>query len=147
MLRASSELEGEAANLDALMSGSASGLAGGDALLAFAEAALGDDAQAIATARAGVVEALDEASMIDAAGVIANFQRMVRIADATGIPLDEPVLMMTQGIRADLGIDDFGGSRNSRRLSLFKRLLGRVLAPFSATMFKRLASTRADIDH
>ncbi len=29
-----------------------------------------------------------DAVLVDAAGVAANFQRMVRIADATGIPID-----------------------------------------------------------
>ena len=142
MLRASSEIEGQRANLEAVVEGESSGLPGGDALLAFAQAGLGDDAAVIAQARDGVVEALGEPAMVDAAGVVANFQRMVRIADSTGIPLDEPVLMMTQGIRADLGINDYSGQDNSPELKPSKKLLGKVLAPFTATMFKRLAARR-----
>jgi hypothetical protein len=45
-------------------------------------------------------------AMIEAAGVASNFQRMVRIADATGIPLGgfEEV---SQDIRSELALDDF----------------------------------------
>ena len=35
--------------------------------------------------RQRVLEELGEPSMIDAAGIVANFQRMVRIADASGM--------------------------------------------------------------
>ncbi len=55
--------------------------------------------------------------MVDAAGVIANFQRMVRIADGIGIRLDDPVMMLTADIRVDLGINDYGGRRTPKRLA------------------------------
>ena len=38
-----------------------------------------------------------------AAGVIGNFERMVRIADGTGIPLDRIVDAMTSDFRAEFG--------------------------------------------
>ena len=64
-------------------------------LTEFAEAVVVGDAERIAAARGSVATELGDAAMVDAAAVIANFQRMVRIADSSGIPLDEPVLMMT----------------------------------------------------
>jgi len=80
--------------------------------------------------------------MVDAAAVIANFQRMVRIADSTGIPLDEPVLMMTQGIREDLGLNEFSASANSPELPFLKRIAGRVLAPIAPKVMQRMARGR-----
>ena len=85
--------------------------AGDKALLAFAGMSLGDDAQAIAAARQLVLEELGEASMIDAAGIVANFQRMVRIADGTGIHLDGPVAALTADLREDLGINNYGAAQ------------------------------------
>ena len=140
MLRVSSEVDDETVNLESLVSGDAAGnnLPGSAPLLAFAEVALGDDAQAITTARDNVTEALGEAAMIDAAGIIANFQRMVRIADSTGIPLDPPVVMMTQDLRADLGLNEYASAANTPTLGWGQRLMGRMLAPFATFLLTRL---------
>ena len=81
--------------------------------------------------------------MVDSAAVIANFQRMVRIADGTGIPLDEPVLMLTQDIREDLGINGYGSADNSPPLSLIQKILGRLLQPFLKPVLLRRAAQRA----
>ena len=50
---------------------------------------------------------------MDAAGVAANFQRMVRIADATGIPVDNMQAELGRNVRAELGIERFPSARNS----------------------------------
>ncbi len=138
-------MSGDATNLDSVVGGSgvASGIAGGDVLTAYAEAALGDDETEIAMSRSAVQSELGDAAMVDAAAVIANFQRMVRIADGCGIPLDEPVMMMSQGIREDLGLNSFGGAENAGELPFVKRVLGRVLAPFAPRMLKLMAARRA----
>ena len=53
--------------------------------------------------------------MVDAAGVIANFQRMVRIADGTGIPLtDNRLVALTVDLRDELGINDYPTARLAR---------------------------------
>ena len=92
--------------------------------------------------RETVLDRLGQEATVDAACIIANFQRMVRIADSTGISLDEPVLMMTQGIREDLGINQFNSAANSPTLPLGKRIAGRLMSPFTATLMKRLAARR-----
>ncbi len=115
-----------------------SALPGSDALLNFVEVSLGDDADAIAAARQAVVDALGEPAMVDAAGVIANFQRMVRIADSTGIPLDPPVAMMTQDIRTELGINNYGSADNTPALGWLQGLIGRLIAPFAPAILSRL---------
>ena len=70
----------------------------GDVLIGFAEAMVGIDEDALATARATVVAQVGAAQMVDAAGVASNFERMVRIADSTGIELGEAL----EGASADV---------------------------------------------
>jgi hypothetical protein len=55
-----------------------------------------------------VIEAMGGAALSDAAGVAALFNAIDRVADATGIPLEDDKAAMTQAMRAQLGIDDFG---------------------------------------
>ena len=119
MLRASAQTSGEDVHLAVVVDGGSAttSVPGDQALLAFAEVALHDDAEAIAKARQQVRSDLGEAAMIDAAGVIANFQRMVRIADGTGIPLDAPMDALTADLRVELGIKHYGAEGSGRLLS------------------------------
>ena len=52
-------------------------------------------------------------SLVDAAGVAANFQRMTRIADSIGIPVDNMSAELGQQVRQELGIERFPSARNS----------------------------------
>ena len=61
-------------------------MAHGDVLIAFADDIVLDGAS-LSRSRAAVCSALGPEAMVDAAGVTSNFERMVRIADATGIEL------------------------------------------------------------
>ncbi len=76
-------------------------------LLAFADAAATFDATAIAPTRAAVLSAMGQSAMIDAAAVVAGFNGITRIADATGIPLEDAKAEETVDWRAALGIDDY----------------------------------------
>ncbi len=81
-------------------------------MTAFADAAVtGDDAE-LATARDALRTAAGSEVVVDAAGAIGNFERMVRIADGTGIPLDGIVDSLTSDVRGELGIEEM----ESRRL-------------------------------
>ncbi len=51
--------------------------------------------------------------VVDAAAVAGNFQRMVRIADATGIPVDEPMQALSRGIQEDLDLRRFHSAQNT----------------------------------
>ena len=76
----------------------------GPELVAFAEAIVhGDDT--LETTRTAVVDALGPAAMVDAAGVASNFERMVRIADSTGIELGAFLAEATAEARATLGLE------------------------------------------
>jgi hypothetical protein len=75
-------------------------------LLAFADAAIGEDG-ALAEARAALVASIGEEAMADAAAVVAGFDAITRVADGSGIPLESPKAEATAEWRARLGIDAF----------------------------------------
>ena len=104
-----------------------SGVPGGEALTAFAEAAVTGDEAAGGAARERVRSELGEAAMVDAAAVIGNFERMVRIADGTGIPLDRPVAMISAEMRDELGLDAFASASHTAPVRGLQRLVGRAL--------------------
>lgn len=73
----------------------------------FAAAALAPEGSTLDASRERLVAVIGEAGMIDAAAVLAGFNGICRIADATGIPLEAPKAEQTTGLRADLGINRF----------------------------------------
>jgi hypothetical protein len=132
MLRASVEMQGGEAKLDAIVDSTAadaSGIAHAGLLLAFAEASVGDDEAALAAAREALLGACGPEVLVDTAAVVANFQRMVRIADSTGISLDTPMLAVSGELRDELGINAFGSAANTPELGLAAKAAGRVLQP------------------
>ncbi len=54
-----------------------------------------------------MIEKLSPEAMVDAAGVASNFERMVRIADATGIQLDKHMEVLSQEVREALHLERF----------------------------------------
>jgi hypothetical protein len=132
MLRASVETEGVEVDYRGLAdaeSAEESSVPGAGALVGLVEASLSaerDDAEA---ARERVRRELGSDALVDAAAVIGNFERMTRIADSTGIPLDAPVNVMTESIRAELGIDDYGDAAGRQSVKGWQRWVGRLLDP------------------
>ena len=115
MLRASTASSGVEINLDAINDGiSETGIAFEHELVAFAVALVGSDDDVLAGARTALVVAMDTAAMVDAAGVASNFERMVRIADATGIALGEGLETVSSEIRSGLNLDRFQTSEELR---------------------------------
>jgi len=84
-----------------------SGVEYGNLLIAFAEAIVGDNDATLTHARHAVIEGFSPEAMVDAAGVASNFERMVRIADATGIQLDERMAALSQETRDALHLERF----------------------------------------
>jgi hypothetical protein len=82
-----------------------SGIPFGDELSAFAEALVVGSDQELDKKRQSVVDAMGAEAMVDAAGVASNFERMVRIADATGIPLGGGLEEFSSEVRLELGLD------------------------------------------
>ena len=82
-----------------------SGVANGAELLALSEALVVGDPVAVTTARAALVRAIGTDAVVDAIGVASNFERMVRIADATGVELGESLSEFSADIRVDLRVE------------------------------------------
>ena len=85
-----------------------------------------------------MLEVLGPEGLVDTAAVASNFERMVRIADSTGIPLDSPVNGMTEGMRQELGIDRFGSSANTAAPGALERVFGRALGPVAMRALGRI---------
>lgn len=92
-------------------------------LMQFAEAVASRDEAALTSARAKLLDAAGNDSLVDAAGVAANFQRMVRIADSTGIPVDDRMGALSGNIQDQLDLRRFASADNTPQLSGLQKLL------------------------
>ena len=77
--------------------------------------------------------------MVDAAAVIGNFQRMVRIADGAGIPLDTTLKIFTADIREELGLEAFGSAANTPRMGRLQKLGALLVQPLMGRFMRRFA--------
>ncbi len=152
MLRASIEYQGNEADVSAVAGGAESEgnnpVVHGRELVAFAEAAVQGDPASLESARDALREVVGSAGLVDAAGVVANFQRMVRIADGAGIALDTSVGMLAEDLREDLGLDRFESAGRSGDLGPVQRALSPVLrrlAHFGFRMMGRRARKRSAV--
>ena len=118
-----------------------SGVAHGEQLVRFAEAVLGRDNALLERARQDALDALGPEAFVDAAAVVGNFQRMVRIADGTGIPLDTPVNALSTDLQSEIGIDSYSSAGNTPPLGTLARILGRVLRPVTIPLLRVVART------
>ena len=75
-------------------------------LIAYAEAYFTARGR-LAESRAALEAAVGPGALVDAAGILAIFDAVVRIADATGIALEATKAAASVEIRADLGIDAY----------------------------------------
>jgi hypothetical protein len=116
----------------------ASGVAHGECLLAFADALVGEDDAALERARDALTLALGPEGLVDAAAVASNFERMVRIADGTGIPLDAPVRLVAAGLPDELSIGAFASAGNTPAQTRAQRVLSRVVQPFAYALLRRV---------
>lgn len=80
-------------------------------LVAFADAAIGAEAETLDQARAALVGVLGAEAMVDAAAVIGGFDGITRIADATGIPLEAPKVEQTADLRGVLQLEEFAAAK------------------------------------
>jgi hypothetical protein len=74
-------------------------------LIEFGEAMLGSERNRQAAARQSVYRALGPEGLVDAAAIVASFNAVVKIADATGIPLEDYKEAATQDLRTALGLE------------------------------------------
>lgn len=145
LLRASGAIAGRSLDVAAVTTDAAaatSGVAHATLLLAFADAIVGTDDAALARARADLLGRLGPAPLVDAAAVASNFERMVRVADAIGVPLDPPLVMLTDTLRRDLDLDRFVAAANTPSPHALSRVLGHLLPPLAFGMLRVLGRFR-----
>ena len=80
-------------------------------LAAYAETVVGDDADALSAARTALMDTLGAEALVDAAAVASMFNAIDRVADSTGVPIDEDRLEPTADFREALGITAFSSHR------------------------------------
>lgn len=111
MLSLSMQAKGEAVDLSGIVEGADAvddRVLHGKTIARFGEAVLQGSDSTLEDARIALIEAVGGDGFVDAAGVVGHFERLVRVADATGIPLDAAAAEATIDIREDLGINTYG---------------------------------------
>ena len=109
VLRASGQKDGEDFDINIVI-GDGDGDVGvvhGALLLAFSDAVVGDDDAELNRLRQELVEVLGEEALVDAAGTVASFNAVVRVADATGIPIDEFKAEPARQVLEEIGFENF----------------------------------------
>jgi hypothetical protein len=108
LLRESSKAKGEGFDLGLLTGTPGDGnIPHGALLVAFAEAVLGDNDRRLAGLQADIRTKLGDAALVDAAAVVATFNGIDRVADSTGIPIEDAKAEATADLREALGINAF----------------------------------------
>ena len=121
MLRASGQKDGLDYDLsvmtgeDSAGAGEGGGAANGDLLLRFATAVVLGDGGELAAAREAIAATMGGSALTDTAGVAALFNAIDRVADATGIPLEDLKAEATADFRSTIGIDDFAAAGEKGR--------------------------------
>lgn len=82
-------------------------------LMTYATAVASRDEAALAKTREELLAAASPEVLVDAAAVAGNFQRMVRIADSTGIPVDEQRMPVAQPAIDQLDLRRFRTSEHT----------------------------------
>ena len=114
VLRASAEASGEKLQLAGVVDVTVStGIAAGDALVAFADAVLGADEALLGRAREALDVAVGRDGVVAAAQIAGNFSRNDRIANATGIALEKDFVTQSEDFREALGINQYRSAVNT----------------------------------
>ena len=93
--------------------GADTGVANGAELVAFVDAVMGADPAERERARAALRAVTTPAAFVDACAVVGAFNVVDRIADATGIPLDDRMAAASADVRRELGVARFASAANS----------------------------------
>ncbi len=144
-LRVSAELNGQQVDLNAIRNNDAaaeSGVPEAPRLLAFADAAVGTDDAPLEAARDDLLQACGPEVLVDTAAIVANFQRMVRIADSTGIPLDVGLGSFSTEVREDLGLNEFGSASNTATLEGWRANAGRFMSLLGRGVIRGVGAVR-----
>ena len=114
----SSQNQGTAVDLSGVtgQSDGDGGIAHGERLIAFTDAAMGEDGEALVRERRALRALLSDEAFVDTCAVFGAFNVVDRIADATGIPLDQGLIVMSKDVREELDLARFPSSANTPAL-------------------------------
>ena len=109
LLRASGEFAGKNYDLKAVMSdkGLVNSIPHRKLLIAVVQAVFDDEIKNLDKAGREVRSEMGESAFVDACAIIASFSAVVKIADGTGIPLEDYKEKASRDIRKSLSIDKF----------------------------------------
>ena len=109
LLRASGEFAGKNYDLNAVISdkGLVNSVPHGKLLMALVQAVFDDEIKDLEKARSEVRSEMGDSAFVDACAIIASFNAVVKIADGTGIPLEDYKEAASRDIRKSLSIDKF----------------------------------------
>jgi hypothetical protein len=112
LLRESSDAAGDPVDLSAVVAehDNGGGVAHGKLLLELAEAVLSGDAARSSAARRRLRRTLGDAAFVDTCATIASFNAVVKIADGSGIPLEDYKEENSREIRRQLSIAKFSAA-------------------------------------
>jgi hypothetical protein len=122
MLSLSADIAQQDVDLQIINGDGDGGILHGLELQTFAEAAARRDAENLTTCREALLQAAGSDVLVDAAAVVGNFQRMVRIADGTGIPVDGLMVALSGSIADDLNLRRFSSAQNTPGRTLLQKL-------------------------
>lgn len=120
--------------------GSDGGVAHGALLSNFATAAVTFDDPALERTRREILDKLGPEELVDAAALVAHYEKMDRIADATGLPLDAPMQVLGGELRDSLGIGKFTSAQNTKTAGSVVRALQRTLRAIMFPALKYMAN-------
>ena len=120
--------------------GSDGGVAHGALLSDFATAAVTGDDTALERTRREILDKLGPEELVDAAALVAHYEKMDRIADATGLPLDAPMQVLGGELRDSLGIGKFTSSQNTKAAGPIISALQRTLRAIMLPVLKHMAT-------
>jgi len=89
------------------------GIAHAAELVAFTEAVMGADEAALESARKSLRAVLTPAEFVDTCAIVGAFNVVDRIADSTGIPLDDAMQVLSEDVRKELDLSRFASSANT----------------------------------
>ena len=114
----------------------------------FAEAVCRRNPQEIAGARKALMEVAGPKVMVDAAGVAANFQRMNRLADSSGVPLEAFALIGSYAVRKELDVMEYHTASHSvgHSYTPIVRLLEPLLNPIMIKLMPLLLGKKKHKD-
>jgi hypothetical protein len=124
MLSLSADIAQQEIDLQVINGEGGGGIPLGVELMKFAEAvALRDDIE-LDVSREKLLEKAGGDVVVDAAAVAGNFQRMVRIADATGIPVDDLMVALSGSIPDELNLRRFHSAENTPARKFLQKIRG-----------------------